>query len=197
LPSTVSVVTLTSPAGSPRARPVVDGRVLRQKPHHIGLPSTGGQRRRVKVLVPQASRAVLAAKPAHGSAGEVARDGGAFDVRREALHPFRPTPWPSPAGGGIRRSRPHPRAAPARPPCNASSGRHGPGVPKVARSIAWDIVQWGQTMCMEHDSPTAMRWGCYKAIVNEPETMAEAKSLRWAGFLHGLRVPAGSPIDRS
>jgi hypothetical protein len=141
---------------------------------------------------------------------EVARDGRALDIR--GLLTCFPARYGLPADGGIRRSqrRPRPRhdrlrrnrfdrlLEPRQPDLLAPRAADGrPAVLKLARSIAQDVVQWGQMMCMEHDSPIAMRWRCYKATVNEPETMAAAKPLRWAGFMHGLRVPAGSPIERS
>jgi hypothetical protein len=38
---------------------------------------------------------------------------------------------------------------------------------------------------------------CYKATVNEPETIIEAKPQHGAGFVRGLPVPPGTSIERS
>src|SRR5439155_22889600 len=49
-----------------------------------------------------------------------------------------------------------------------------PASPRVPSLIAKDVVQWGQTMCMEPVSTVSLP-GCYIATVNESETITDAQ----------------------
>jgi hypothetical protein len=69
--------------------------------------------------------------------------------------------------------------------------------------MAYDVVQWGQMMCMEPIS-TMILPKCYKATVNESETITEAQPVclvRSRGETSEFRVfgllPVAPHIERS